>query len=74
MNETKVSNRGLTMERSKALEATYVLYKLENAESFLDEVVSAKTLTSDISDEMYDALKCFAKDWVEKYKKQLEDL
>lgn len=62
------------MERSKALEATNILYKLESAESFLDEVASAKTITSDISDEMYDALKGFAKEWVEKYKKQLEEL
>lgn len=62
------------MERNKALEATQVLYNLESAESFLDEVTSAKTLVSDISDEMYDALKCFAKEWVEKYKKQLEGL
>lgn len=62
------------MERSKALEVTQTLYNLEGAESFLDEVASAKTLISDISDEMYDALKCFAKDWVEKYKQKLEDL
>ena len=62
------------MERSKALEATKALYNLESAESFLDEVTSAKTIMSDISDEMYDALKCSAKDWVEKYKKQLEEL
>ena len=62
------------MERSKALEVTYILYKLENAEAFLDEIASAKTITSDLPDEMYDALKCFAKDWVEKYKKQLEAL
>ena len=62
------------MERSKALEATQVLYHLESAESFLDEVTSAKTIMSDIPDEMYDALKCFAKDWVEKYKQKLEAL
>lgn len=62
------------MERSKALEATQVLYNLESAESFLDEVTSAKTITSDISDEMYDALKGFAKEWVEKYKQKLKDL
>ena len=62
------------MERSKALEATQTLYNLENAESFLDEVVSAKTIMSDIPDEMYDALKCFAQEWVEKYKQKLADL
>ena len=62
------------MERSKALEAAYVLCNLESAESFLDEVSSAKTLTSDLPDEMYAALKCFAQDWVEKYKQKLEDL
>ena len=62
------------MERSKALEATKALYNLESAESFLDEVVSAKTIMSDISDEMYDALKSFAKDWVEKYKQELDAL
>lgn len=62
------------MERSKALEVTQTLYNLENAEAFLDEVASAKTITSDIPDEMYDALKCFAKDWVEKYKQKLADL
>lgn len=62
------------MERSKALEATQVLYNLESAESFLDEVTSAKTITSDISDEMYDALKGFAKEWVEKYEQKLKEL
>ena len=62
------------MERSKALEATNILYKLESAESFLDEVASAKTIMSDLPDEMYDALKGFAKDWVEKYKQKLADL
>lgn len=62
------------MERSKAVEAMQVLYNLESAERFLDEVVSAKMIASDISDEMYDALKCFAKDWVEKYKQKLADL
>ena len=61
------------MERSKALEVTQVLYDLESAESFLDEVVSTKTIIN-LSDEMYDALKCFAKDWVEKYKQKLEEL
>jgi len=62
------------MERSKALEVTQVLYDLESAESFLDEVTSEKTLVSNISDEMYDALKSFAKSWVEKYKQKLEEL
>lgn len=62
------------MERSKALEVTKTLYNLENAENFLDEITSAKTIMSDISDEMYDALKCFAKDWVEKYRQKLEEL
>lgn len=62
------------MERSKALEATQVLYNLESAERFLDIATSANTITSELPDEMYDALKCFAKDWVEKYKKQLEEL
>ena len=61
------------MERSKALEATQVLYHLESAESFLDEVTSAKTLV-DLPDDMYGALKDFAKEWVEKYKQKLEDL
>lgn len=62
------------MERSRALEATYILYKLENAEAFLDEVVSAKTITSDLPEDMYGALKGFAKEWVEKYKQKLADL
>ena len=62
------------MERSKALEATNILYKLESAEGFLDTVASANTIMSDLPNEMYDALKCFAKDWVEKYKQELEDL
>ena len=62
------------MKRSKALEVTQTLYNLESAESFLDEVTSASTIMSDIPDEMYDALKCFAKDWVEKYKQKLEAL
>ena len=62
------------MERSKALEVTQTLYNLESAESFLDEVTSAKTIMSDISDEMYDALKGFAQDWVETYRQKLADL
>lgn len=62
------------MERSKALEVTQTLYNLESAESFLDEVTSASTIMSDIPDEMYEALKCFAQDWVEKYKQKLEAL
>ena len=62
------------MERSKALEVTQVLYDLENAESFLIEVEDAKGTMNDISDEMYDALRSFAKDWVEKYKQKLKEL
>lgn len=61
------------MERSKAVEATRILDDLESAERFLDEVTSTHTLV-DLPDDMYDALKCFAKDWVEKYKQELEDL
>lgn len=61
------------MERSKALEAAQVLLDLESAEGFLDEVTSTKTIV-DLPDDMYDALKGFAKDWVEKYKKKLADL
>ena len=62
------------MERSKALEAAQVLLDLESAESFLDEVASASTIMSDLPDEMYGALKGFAKEWVEKYKQKLADL
>lgn len=62
------------MERSKALEVTQVLYDLENAESFLIEVEDAKGTMNDISDEMYDALRSFAKNWVEKYKQKLKEL
>lgn len=62
------------MERSKALEVTQVLYDLENAESFLIEVEDAKGTMNDISEEMYGALKGFAKEWVEKYKQKLKEL
>ena len=62
------------MERSKAIEATNILYKLESAERFLDIVASASTIMSDLPKEMYDALKCFAKEWVEKYKQELDAL
>jgi hypothetical protein len=61
------------MERSKAIEATRILDNLESAERFLDEVTSTHTIT-DLPDDMYDALKCFAKDWVEKYKQELDAL
>lgn len=61
------------MERSKALEAAQVLLDLEGAESFLDEVTSTKTIV-DLPEDMYGALKGFAKDWVEKYKQKLADL
>ena len=62
------------MERNKALEVTQTLYSLESAESFLDEVTSASTIMSDIPDEMYDALKVFAREWVEQYKQKLANL
>ena len=61
------------MERSKALEAAQVLLDLESAERFFDEVTSTKTII-DLPEDMYGALKGFAKDWVEKYKQKLEDL
>ena len=61
------------MERSKAVEATQTLYDLESAERFFDEVTSTHTIV-ELPDEMYDALKCFAKDWVEKYKQKLDAL
>ena len=62
------------MERSKALEATQVLRDLENVEDFLDAVLSAQGAIDDIPKGMYDALKSFAKEWVEKYKQKLEAL
>lgn len=62
------------MERSKALEATQVLYDLENAESFLDEVLSAQGAIDELPEEMYGALKSFAKEWVGKYEQKLADL
>ena len=62
------------MERSKALEATQALYDLESAERFLDEVLSEQEVIADLPDEMYGALKCFAKEWVEKYEQKLAAL
>lgn len=62
------------MERSKALEAAQVLLDLESAERFFDEVLSEQGVIEDLPEDMYDALKGFAKDWVEKYKQKLEDL
>ena len=62
------------MERSKALDATQTLRDLESVESFLDAVLSGQGAIDDIPKEMYDALKGFAKEWVEKYRQKLVDL
>ena len=62
------------MERSKAIETRQTLYDLENAESFLDAVLSGQGAIDDLPEEMYGALKGFAKEWVEKYKQKLKDL
>lgn len=62
------------MERSKALEAAQVLLDLESAERFLDAVLSEQETIDDLPDEMYSALEGFAKEWVGKYKRKLEEL
>ena len=62
------------MERRKALEVTQVLHDLESAERFLDAVLSGQGAIDDLPEEMYGALKGFAKEWVEKYKQKLEEL
>ena len=62
------------MERSKALEVTKTLQDLESAENFLDDITGVNTFVSDIPIEMYDALRCFANEWVQKYKQKLEEL